>query len=245
MNKKKLLLTTFGVLTLLSPTVFAKETNKSTLEIKEVVNQAKSLFTDELHEDIKNIESLLKDHEVLTKEIDFSQLKKSQLEKESTGVESQLNEKLKIVEEKTQQITKLTSRIEELQSQIEEKRAKTEAAQKAEEEKKRQAQQTQNSLTPRNVDSTAEYTLQQFMFAGVVNWNGYKYTYYSERVLPGGGLNIPGRHLNENGYVVDGDGYIVLANSAPLGTIFPTPFGGPGKVYDRGTVGNHLDVYVK
>lgn len=64
-------------------------------------------------------------------------------------------------------------------------------------------------------------------------------------VLPGGGLNIPGRHVNANGYVADGDGFIVLANDAPIGTVFPTPFGGYGKVYDRGTYGNHLDVYIQ
>lgn len=64
-------------------------------------------------------------------------------------------------------------------------------------------------------------------------------------MLPGGALSIPGRHVNANGFVSDGDGYIVLANDAPLGTVFPTPFGAPGKVYDRGTGGNHLDVYVR
>lgn len=93
--------------------------------------------------------------------------------------------------------------------------------------------------------SQSLYTLEQFMVAGVVNWNGYKYTYYSQSVLPGNGLSIPGRHVNQYGYVCDGDGYIVLANDAPKGTIFPTPFGAPGKVYDRGTSGNHLDVYIQ
>lgn len=89
------------------------------------------------------------------------------------------------------------------------------------------------------------YTLGQFMSAGRVNWGGYQFTYYSQSVLPGGGLNIPGRHVNEDGYVADGDGYIVLANSAPKGTIIDTPFGYQGKVYDRGTVGNHYDVYIR
>lgn len=93
--------------------------------------------------------------------------------------------------------------------------------------------------------STAEYTLSQFLFAGVVNWGGYKFTYYSQSVLPGGGLVIPGRHVSAAGYVSDGDGYIVLAGSAPKGTVYATPFGAPGKIYDRGTVGNHLDVYVQ
>lgn len=89
------------------------------------------------------------------------------------------------------------------------------------------------------------YTLDRFMFLGVINWGGKKFTYYSQRVLPGGGLKIPGRHVNADGYVADKDGYIVVANNAPLGTIIDTPFGYKGKVYDRGTVGNHFDVYVR
>lgn len=90
------------------------------------------------------------------------------------------------------------------------------------------------------------YTLNQFRFKGVVNWGGYKYTFYSQRVLPGRGLKIPGRHVNADGYVADKDGYIVIANSSrPKGTVVPTPFGYMGKVYDRGVYGNHLDVYVR
>lgn len=93
--------------------------------------------------------------------------------------------------------------------------------------------------------SSALYTLPQFIFSGVVNWGGYRFTYYSQQVLPGGGLQIPGRHVNAGGYVSDADGYIVLAGSAPMGTVFDTPFGYQGKIYDRGTVGNHLDVYIR
>ncbi|MFM1580763.1 G5 domain-containing protein [Helcococcus bovis] len=97
-----------------------------------------------------------------------------------------------------------------------------------------------------SVSSTSyQYSLSQFQFNGVVYWGGYKFTYYSQSVLPGGGLYIPGRHVNESGYVADGDGYIVLANDAPKGTIINTPFGYKGKVYDRGTYGNHIDVYIR
>ncbi|MCT1795747.1 hypothetical protein [Helcococcus kunzii] len=89
------------------------------------------------------------------------------------------------------------------------------------------------------------YSLRQLQFNGIVNWSGYKFTYYSQRVLPGRGLRIPGRHVNSAGYVADKDGYIVLANSAPKGTVINTPFGFKGKVYDRGTYGNHFDVYTR
>lgn len=57
---------------------------------------------------------------------------------------------------------------------------------------------------------------------GVVYHNGNKYTYYSQSVLPGGGLNIPGRHVDD-GFVKDADGYICIANSAPNGTVVDTP----------------------
>ena len=93
--------------------------------------------------------------------------------------------------------------------------------------------------------SSALYSLEQFIASGVVNWSGYRFTYYSQQVLPGTGLAIPGRHVNAGGYVSDGDGFIVLAGSAPKGTVYETPFGYRGKVYDRGTFGNHLDVYIR
>lgn len=95
------------------------------------------------------------------------------------------------------------------------------------------------------VASANLFTLAQFKSAGVVNWGGHKFTYYSQSVLPGGGLNIPGRHVTDAGYVCDADGYIVLAGSAALGTVYETPFGAKGKVYDRGVSGNHLDVYIR
>ena len=89
------------------------------------------------------------------------------------------------------------------------------------------------------------YSLEEFLFIGRVYWGEYEFTYYSESVLPGGGLDIPGRTVNELGYVVDIDGYIVLANDCEKGTIIDTPFGYKGKVYDRGTYGNHFDVYIR
>lgn len=89
------------------------------------------------------------------------------------------------------------------------------------------------------------YSLEEFLFSGVVNWGGYRFTFYSQQVLPGPGLVIPGRHVNSGGFVADEDGFIVLAGSHPKGTVFDTPFGHQGKIYDRGTFGNHLDVYIR
>mgnify|MGYP000468523066 CR=1 FL=1 len=120
---------------------------------------------------------------------------------------------------------------------------KSEQEAKAQAEEQAQAQSTYSGSSASN--SGVKISLSQFMFDGVVYSGGFKFTYYSQSVLPGGGLSIPGRHVNADGFVSDGDGYIVLAGSAPLGTVYDTPFGYKGKIYDRGTYGNHLDVYVR
>lgn len=97
--------------------------------------------------------------------------------------------------------------------------------------------------------SSAQYSLSEFKFNGVINSGGKKWTYYSQAVLPGNGLNIPGRHVNSGGYVADGAGYIVIAanRSIPKGTIVNTPFGYKGKVYDMCAAcsSNWYDVYTK
>lgn len=102
--------------------------------------------------------------------------------------------------------------------------------------------------TPKS-DAPMIYSLSSFRWHGVVRWNGYKFTYYSQSVLPGNGLNIPGRHVNEEGYVADKDGYIVLASNPNIskGTVITTPFGSKGKVYDRcaSCSLDWYDVYIK
>ena len=93
--------------------------------------------------------------------------------------------------------------------------------------------------------SSALYTPGQFQNLGVIYYGDYRWTWYSERVLPGGGLKIPGRHNDENGYICDEDGYICLASSTlSKGTILNTPFGKQGKIYDSGCAVGTVDVYV-
>lgn len=142
---------------------------------------------------------------------------------------------------------KVKKEAEEKSKKEAEEKAKKEAEEKAKKEsaesKPSEAAVDQESYPDRSTEKL--YDLQTFMFNGVINWQGLKFTYYSQSVLPGGGLQIPGRHVNKDGYVSDGDGYIVLAGSAPKGTVYDTPFGYQGKIYDRGTVGNHLDVYIR
>lgn len=94
--------------------------------------------------------------------------------------------------------------------------------------------------------SFGDYSPSDLQFQGVLYWGGWRWTWYSERVLPGGGLSIPGRHTEtDTGFVCDGDGYICLASgSLSKGTVVDTPFGRLGKVYDCGCAADVLDVYV-
>ena len=92
----------------------------------------------------------------------------------------------------------------------------------------------------------ADYSFDELMWMGVIYWGDYRWTYYSESVLPGEGLNIPGRYTDETGFVCDENGYICLASSdLGYGTIVSTPFGRMGCVYDSGCPSGTLDVYVR
>lgn len=78
---------------------------------------------------------------------------------------------------------------------------------------------------------------------GVVYFNGHRETYYSQKVLPGGGLNIPGRHVASDGTIRDKDGYICVASSdLAWGTLVETSLG-MGKVYDSGCASGTIDIY--
>ena len=78
--------------------------------------------------------------------------------------------------------------------------------------------------------------------AGVVNWGEHRFTWYSQNVLPGGGLDIPGRYVNDAGFVCDGDGYIVASTAYGHGTTGDSPWGA-WKSYDTGVSGNTVDLY--
>lgn len=98
-----------------------------------------------------------------------------------------------------------------------------------------------------SVGGAAIYSPDEFQTSGVFDWGGYTWTHYSELILPGDGLNVPGRHTTSDGYVCDGDGYVVLAadlSMLPRYSVVDTPFGYTGKVYDTGCAYGTLDVYV-
>ena len=112
-----------------------------------------------------------------------------------------------------------------------------------------QATQAPVQTTAPAASSSAIYSLNDLIFHGRINWSGMQYTFYSQSVLPGYGLNIPGRHVSAAGFVCDADGYIVLASDYyARGTVINTPFGVPGRVYDAFGTGQpawRFDVYIR
>ena len=118
-------------------------------------------------------------------------------------------------------------------------------------------QQTTKTITTKQYIPTSEHTTQAqtepeclysasyFRNQGVLYYNNWTWKYYSEKVLPGEGLNIPGRHSDSNGYICDENNYICLASAVlSKGTVVKTPLGKYGKVYDDGCSSDVLDVYV-
>ncbi len=92
------------------------------------------------------------------------------------------------------------------------------------------------------------YKGRSFKRRGRAKWNGWSWTWYSQRVLPGRGLKIPGRHVDKRGFVCDKDGYICLGSgrsNKKKKAIVPTPFGKFGRVYDTNGRNNNkwFDVF--
>jgi hypothetical protein len=116
--------------------------------------------------------------------------------------------------------------------------AKEAAAKKAAEQKKNAVKTT----TTKGKTSGGVLTKSK----GVVYFNGHRETYYSQKVLPGKGLKIPGRHVAADGTIRDKDNYICVAADPKYlakGSIVETSLG-MAKVYDCGCAYGTIDVYV-
>lgn len=133
------------------------------------------------------------------------------------------------------------------------RKAEEEAKRKAEEEAAAQASSQQEAYNS-SENYSESYGSDDYSYqggngvltreGGVNYYNGNMETWYSQRVLPGNGLNIPGRHVAEDGTVRDGDGNIVVASdNLPYGSEVETSLG-PGKVYDNGVGHDGYDLYV-
>lgn len=136
--------------------------------------------------------------------------------------------------------TTFSEQVNDTQLVVQETQAEQIAAKEAEEAVARAAASRSSSSSYSN--NSGDHLTKS---GGVYYYNGRKETWYSQRVLPGGGLDIPGRHVNaEDGTVRDEDGYIcVAASDLPKGTVVETSLG-TGKVYDTGCAPGTTDIYV-
>lgn len=140
-----------------------------------------------------------------------------------------------------------SSEADDLVSKINDKENAAKSAKEAAEQKAATEAAAKQAAAASSESSTASsggfMTVSQFKSRGAMNWNGHRWTYYSETVLPGTALSIPGRHV-ANGAVCDVDGYVVLAScDYAKGTIVDTPIG-KGKVYDYCPTSGTIDLYV-
>lgn len=78
---------------------------------------------------------------------------------------------------------------------------------------------------------------------GINYYNGVRESYYSQKVLPGGGLSIPGRHVASDGTIRDADGYIAVASDNQAKGSTGQSSLGAYKVYDTGVGHSGIDVY--
>lgn len=126
------------------------------------------------------------------------------------------------------------------------RKADEQLAKKAQEETKQASASAGSNTSAGNNSGSGGYVIPSGGLTpskGRIWYNGHTETYYSQKVLPGGGLAIPGRHIASDGTIRDADGYIVLASDDyPRGTVVETSLGA-GKVYDTGRGSGNIDLY--
>ena len=185
---------------------------------------------------------LREDAAVLAEELKETQEQKEQETTKRIKTENALNETKAALDKaekdkvsKDKEVSDLKNKVASLEEELSFKIA-------ARQEAERQAA-IEEASTPTPVANYSSSSGRLTPSGGVFHGPSGKETYYSQRVLPGGGLNIPGRHVAADGTVRDAEGYIVIASDVlPKGSITQTSLG-TGKVYDTGVGHAGVDIY--
>jgi len=94
--------------------------------------------------------------------------------------------------------------------------------------------------------SGTRWSASNFRAEREINHNGVIYTWYSQRIKPGYGLdelNANGRSISAEGYIIDHDKFIACASmDYPIGSVVASPFGSL-KVYEEGTIPGVIEIY--
>ncbi len=204
---------------------------------------------------VEELKTLRENIEVEEARLDEQQQQYAQMEAELSAKKKELNAK---AEETSTDLNVLSDKIQKLK---EKKAAEEAAAAKAAQEAAAKAAQeaaakkaAENAASAGNNNtSSASKPTGGYVYpsntgklnptVGVVYFNGHKETYYSQKVLPGHGLKIPGRHVASDGTIRDANGNLCLASSDyPKGTVVETSLG-TGVVYDSGCASGTIDIY--
>lgn len=190
-------------------------------------------------EELQTLRNTIEEEETKLEEEQEAQ---KEMEQELAEQKVALDEKAKAT---STDLARLNSEIEKLKSE-EEKKAAEEARKAAEEAKKAAEANKNHSSSSSSSSGGYDYPSGNGVLTpekGVNYFNGHRETFYSQKILPGHGLNIPGRHVASDGTIRDKDGYICVASSDyPKGTVVETSLG-PGKVYDSGCASGTIDIY--
>lgn len=210
---------------------------------------------------VEELKTLRENIEVEEERLDEQQQLYADMEEELSAKKRELNAK---AQETSTDLNALSDRIKKLKEEkaAEEARAAAKAAQEAqaraaqaakEAEEAKAKESAQNQASAGNDGTSSAKPTGGYVYptntgklnptVGVVYFNGHKETYYSQRVLPGHGLNIPGRHVAADGTIRDANGNLCLASSDyPKGTVVETSLG-TGVVYDSGCASGTIDIY--
>lgn len=188
---------------------------------------------------------------VLADELKETQKQKEQEAAKRIETENALNETKAALDKAEQDKASKDKEVSELKNKVasleQELSFKIAARQEAERQAAAAKASTSNNTQSQTPTPVANYSSsgggKLTPSGGVFHGPSGKETYYSQKVLPGGGLNIPGRHVAADGTIRDADGYIVIASDVlPKGSITETSLG-TGKVYDTGVGHSGVDIY--
>lgn len=178
---------------------------------------------------------------VLAKELKETQKQKEQEAAKRIEVEKTLNETKAALDKAEKDKASSNKEVSELKNKVASLEQELSFKIAARQEAERQA-----AIVEASTQSQANYSSSGGRLTpsgGVFNGPSGKETYYSQRILPGGGLNIPGRHVAADETIRDAEGYIVIASDVlPKGSITQTSLG-TGKVYDTGVGHAGVDIY--
>lgn len=188
---------------------------------------------------------------VLADELKETQKQKEQEATKRIETENALNETKAALDKaeqdkasKDKEVSELKNKVASLEQELSFKiAARQEAERQAAAAKASTSNNTQSQATTPVANYSSSGGGRLTPSGGVFHGPSGKETYYSQRVLPGNGLNIPGRHVAADGTVRDANGYIVIASDVlPKGSITQTSLG-VGKVYDTGVGHAGVDIY--